>query len=206
MKIMHIFVYIRACPQTNNPDGDYRMLLHRIHFHTGRLPVLAVCKDTSSLGASLLSPHIEQLLRKPSLQRYLATCMSFQENMREQHVEWLSKLITVAVHSVHSTSGSTRNRTPAEVDAKANQSMAHYHSQHEPLRQLPLPNQQPLHLTIPDTLTSPEKKGGNVTPVQVLRLSLCSGKYVYLCKLCDGYLSFLIYIYIYIYIFVAKLT
>jgi hypothetical protein len=171
MECVRVVDYITACPQTNNPDGDYRMLLHRIHFHTGRLPVLAVCKDASSLGASLLSPHIDQLLRKPSLQRYLATSMSFQENLREHHVEWLSKLITGAVHSVHSTSAGTRTRTPAEVDAKANQILAQYHSQHEPLRQLPMPNQQLLQLAIPDTMTSPEKKGGNVTPVQVLRLS-----------------------------------
>ncbi len=149
------------------------MLLHRIHFHTGRLPVVAICKDSSSLGASLLSPHIEQLLRKPSLQRYLAASVSFQDHLQDHHVEWLSKLIATAVQSVHNTSMSARSRPAAEAEAKVQPSHVQYHSQHEPLRQLPMPNQQPLQLAIPDTVTSPEKKNGSVTPVQVPPRALC---------------------------------
>lgn len=53
----------------SNPDGDYRMVLHRILFHTGRPPVLAVCGDARGGGSSLLSPPMDRFLRQIPLIR-----------------------------------------------------------------------------------------------------------------------------------------
>eukprot|EP00286_Rhodomonas_abbreviata_P029215 CAMPEP_0181296760 /NCGR_PEP_ID=MMETSP1101-20121128/4874_1 /TAXON_ID=46948 /ORGANISM="Rhodomonas abbreviata, Strain Caron Lab Isolate" /LENGTH=346 /DNA_ID=CAMNT_0023401643 /DNA_START=278 /DNA_END=1314 /DNA_ORIENTATION=+ len=78
----------------NEDDGDYRMVLHRILLHTGRVPIVAICGDTIADGQeALLSARFHSLARLPTLSRYMSYALSFNRELNPLQLNWLSCIV-----------------------------------------------------------------------------------------------------------------
>jgi hypothetical protein len=87
------------------PEGDYRMVLHRVLAGTGRIAVVAIAGESrpsrpSTDGAGWrLSDRFAALAERPALRRYLSHAISFEDTPTAAQLEWLTSLLTTEVSS-----------------------------------------------------------------------------------------------------------
>ena len=68
---------------SNDPEGDYRMILHRIMFCTGRVPILALSSPESAAG------KLKEIAQLPCMGLYMQRASCFGEDPSGAQMAWL---------------------------------------------------------------------------------------------------------------------
>ena len=103
---------------SNSPDGDYRMILHRIFFCTGRMPIVAVS------GPETGGQKLQEIRRVQSISMYMQLASRFSDEPSATDTAWL-------IAALRSEVARTAAPKAGPVERESAIASARDHSEHE---------------------------------------------------------------------------